>query len=417
MIIDKLIPDIFLPQHLSTPEKIEGYFGDIKFFNIEISLILLLNPKKNHNFVVNSPSYKRLLTPNQMLMKRYIPLFIGILMFFSSVGNAFAQQKFAEKTRYVYLWDVTGSTIWDVRHKAKNGELYKLMTEFLKDDIEDKRGERCQVVIIPFNDTVLSDEIKKYDSSDDSFRNINSLISRGWELVLQHNQAYIARNGKGYTDIAGAVKYAKEKYVDDGYNTIFILLTDDGQEYDENGKIVGRLTPETEAYLKKTLMQMDEKMKGEDDGLNRLFYIIFKRQMKYPDSTTHTKFIEGKSIKVRIKRLGLGDVNEPTPHDKSFAIKVGNLDKELLINRNVEVNVSLERDGEEVYKGVCPLDCRNGQIVVNCGNLKEGEYKVSCSLKNYSEERDNIYLGLLFEDVAEFKVEDIFKPTVTLKIK
>lgn len=352
-----------------------------------------------------------------MLMKRYIPLFIGIFMFFSSVGNAFAQQKFAEKTRYVYLWDVTGSTIWDVKHKEKNGGLYKMMTRFLKEDIEDKRGERCQVVIIPFNDNVLSDEIKKYNSPDDSFRNINYLISRGWELVQQHNQDYIARNGKGYTDIAGAVKYAKEKYVDDDYNTIFILLTDDGQEYLGDGSKKNGLTPESEAYLKKTLMEMDEEMKDEDESLNRLFYIIFKREMKYPDNTKHTKFIEGKSLKVRIKRLGLGDVNEPTPRDRSFAIKVGNLDKELLINRNVEVNVSLERDGKEVYKGVCPLDCRNGQIVVNCGNLKEGEYKVSCSLKSYSEERDNIYLGLLFEDVAEFEVEDKFKPTVTLKIK
>ena len=412
MIIDKLIPDIFLPQHLSTPEKIEGYFGDIYFINVEISLILLLNPKKNHNFVVNSSSYKRLLTPNQMLMKRYIPLFIGILMFFSSVGNAFAQQKFAEKTRYVYLWDVTGSTA-----TSMSDVLFRRMSEFLRDDIQDKCGEDCQVVIIPFNDEVLTGEIKKYSSPGDSFREIDALIERGRELVRKHNGDYLAGNGKGYTDIAGAVKYAKEKYVDDDYNTIFILLTDDGQEYLEDGSKKNGLTPESEAYLKKTLKKMDDEMKEENESLNRLFYIIFKREMKYPDNTKHTKFIEGKSMKVRIKRLGLGDINEPTPRDKSFAIKVGNLDKELLINRNVEVNVSLERDGEEVYKGVCPLDCRYGQIIVNCGNLKEGKYKVSCSLKNYSEERDNIYLGLLFEDVAEFKVEDIFKPTVTLKIK
>ena len=414
MIIDKLIPDIFLPQHLSTPEKIEGYFGDIYFINVEISLILLLNPKKNHNFVVNSSSYKRLLTPNQMLMKRYIPLFIGILMFFSSVGNAFAQQKFAEKTRYVYLWDVTGSTA-----TSKSDVLFRRMSEFLRDDIQDKCGEDCQVVIIPFNDEVLTGEIKKYSSPGDSFREIDALIERGRELVRKHNEDYLAGNGKGYTDIASAVKYAKEKYVDDDYNTIFILLTDDGQSRGTNGvpTPTGGLTPVSGQYLIRTLENMDKEMREEDESLNRLFYIIFKRDLDYPTHLTHTKFIEGRSMKVRIKRLGLGDVNEPTPHDKSFAIKVGNLDKELLINRNVEVNVSLERDGEEVYKGVCPLDCRNGQIVVNCGNLKEGKYKVSCSLKNYSEERDNIYLGLLFEDVAEFKVEDIFKPTVTLKIK
>ena len=347
-----------------------------------------------------------------MLMKRYTPLFIGILMFFSSVGNAFAKQQFAEKTRYVYLWDVTGSTA-----TFDSGVLFRRMSEFLRDDIQDKCGEDCQVVIIPFNDYVLKDEIKKYNSPSDSFCNIDALIKRGRELVQQHNLDFLASNGKGYTDIASAVKYAKEKYVDDDYNTIFILLTDDGQEYLEDGSKKNGLTSESEAYLKKTLMKMDDEMKEENESLNRLFYIIFKRQMKYPDNTKHTKFIEGKSMKVRIKRLGLGDVNEPTPRDKSFAIKVGGLDKELLNNRNVEVNVSLERDGEEVYKGVCPLDCRYGQIVVNCGNLKEGEYKVSCSLKSYSEERGNIYLGLLFEDVAEFKVEDIFKPTVTLKIK
>ena len=369
----------------------------------------MLNPKKNHNFVVNSPSYKRLLTPNQMLMKRYIPLFIGILMFFSSVGNAFAKQQFAEKTRYVYLWDVTGST--------KLGGLYERMTTFLKEDIKDKCGEGCQVVIIPFNDEVLKGEIKKYPTADDSFSEIDPLIKRGWALVERHNKDFVAGNGKGYTDIASAVKYAKEKYVDDDYNTIFILLTDDGQEYLEDGSKKNGLTPESEAYLKKTLMKMDDEMKEENESLNRLFYIIFKREMKYPDNTKHTKFIEGKSMKVRIKRLGLGDVNEPTPRDKSFAIKVGGLDKELLYNRDIEVDVVLEKEGKEVYRGVSPLDCQNGQIVVNCDNLKEGEYKVTCSLRSYTEERNNTYVGLLFEGEAEFEVEDKFKPTVTLKIK
>lgn len=347
-----------------------------------------------------------------MLMKRYIPLFIGILMFFSSVGNAFAKQQFAEKTRYVYLWDVTGSTA-----TSTGDVLFKSMSEFLRDDIQDKCGEDCEVIIIPFNDYVLKDEIKKYNSPSDSFHNIDALIERGRELVHKHNMDFLAHNGKGYTDIASAVKYAKEKYVDDDYNTIFILLTDDGQEYLEDGSKKNGLTPESEAYLKKTLMKMDDEMKEENESLNRLFYIIFKRQMKYPDNTKHTKFVEGKSMKVRIKRLGLGDVNEPTPRDKSFAIKVGGLDKELLYNRDIEVDVVLEKEGKDVYRGVSPLDCLNGQIVVNCDNLKEGEYKVTCSLRSYTEERNNTYVGLLFEGEAEFEVEDKFKPTVTLKIK
>ena len=343
-------------------------------------------------------------------MKRHISLFIGLILLLFSTENAFAKQQFAEKTRYVYLWDVTGST--------KNKGLYERMTTFLKDDIQDKCGEDCQVVIIPFNDEVLTGEIKKYSSPGDSFHEIDALIERGRELVLKHNADFLAQNGKGYTDIASAVKYAKEKYVDDDYNTIFILLTDDGQEYLEDGSKKNGLTPESEAYLKKTLMKMDDEMKEENESLNRLFYIIFEREMKYPSNTTHTKFIEGKSIKVRIKRLELGEVNEPTPRDKSFAVKVRGLDKELLHNRNVKVNMVIERDGEgEVYNGICPLDCCNGQIVVNCGKLKEGEYKLTCSLKSHTEERDNIYVGLLFEGETEFEVEDRFKPTVTLKIK
>lgn len=343
-------------------------------------------------------------------MKRHISLFIGLFLLLFSTENAFAKQQFAEKTRYVYLWDVTGST--------KQGGLYETMTIFLKDDIKDKCGERCEVVIIPFNDEVLKSEIKKYSSPDDSFSEIDPLIKRGWALVEQHNKDFVAGNGKGYTNIASAVEYAKEEYIDDDYNTIFILLTDDGQEYLEDGSKKNGLTPDSEAYLKKTLMKMDDEMKEENESLNRLFYIIFKREMKYPSNTTHTKFIEGKSIKVRIKRLELGEVNEPTPRDKSFAVKVRGLDKELLHNRNVKVNMVIERDGEgEVYNGICPLDCRNGQIVVNCGNLKEGEYKLTCSLKSYTEERDNIYVGLLFEGETEFEIEDKFKPTVTLKIK
>lgn len=343
-------------------------------------------------------------------MKRHISLFIGLFLLLFSTENAFAKQQFAEKTRYVYLWDVTGST--------KQGGLYERMTTFLKEDIKDKCGEGCQVVIIPFNDEVLKGEIKKYPTADDSFSEIDPLIKRGWALVEQHNKDFVAGNGKGYTDIASAVKYAKEKYVDDDYNTIFILLTDDGQEYLEDGSKKNGLTPESEAHLKKTLENMDKEMKEEDESLNRLFYIIFKRKMKYPSNTTHTKFIEGKSIKVRIKRLGLGDVNAPTPHDNCFTVKAKGLDKELLYNRNVKLDVIIERDGGDVvYKGVCPLDCLNGQVVVNCGNLKEGEYKMTYTLKSYTEERDNTYVGLLFEGEAEFEVEDKFKPTVTLKIK
>lgn len=348
-------------------------------------------------------------------MKRHISLFIGLFLLLFSTENAFAKQQFAEKTRYVYLWDVTGSTA-----NSMSDTLFRRMSEFLRDDIQDKCGEDCQVVIIPFNDEVLTGEIKKYSSPSDSFRKIDALIERGRVLVKEHNTAYLAGNGNGYTDIASAVKYAKEKYVDDDYNTIFILLTDDGQSRLANGTPTptGGLTPESEAYLKKTLMKMDDEMKEENESLNRLFYIIFKRQMKYPSNTTHTKFIEGRSIKVRIKRLGLGDVNAPTPHDNCFTVKAKGLDKELLYNRNVKLDVVIERDGGDVvYKGVCPLDCLNGQVVVNCGNLKEGEYKMTYTLKSYTEERDNIYTGLLFEGEAEFEVEDKFKPTVTLKIK
>ena len=347
-------------------------------------------------------------------MKRHISLFIGLFLLLFSTENAFAKQQFAEKTRYVYLWDVTGSTA-----TTKSDALFKRMSEFLKDDIKDKCGEDCQVVIIPFNDEVLTGEIKKYSSPSDSFLEIDALINRGRVLVKEHNTAYLARNGNGYTDIASAVKYAKEKYVDDDYNTIFILLTDDGQSRLANGTPTptGGLTPDSGQYLIRTLENMDKEMREEDESLNRLFYIIFKKELDYPTHLTHTKFIEGKSIKVRIKRLALGEVNEPTPRDKSFTIKVKGLDKELLHNRNIKVDVTLEGDDKEAYKGTCPLDCSNGQIVVNCDNLKEGEYKLTCSLKSYDEEKGNIYVGLLFEGEAEFEVEDRFKPTVTLKIK
>ncbi len=348
-------------------------------------------------------------------MKRHISLFIGLFLLLFSAENAFAKQRFAEKTRYVYLWDVTGSTA-----TSKSDKLFRRMSEFLRDDIQDKCGEDCEVVIIPFNDYVLKDEIKKYNSPSDSFCNIDALIERGRVLVKEHNTAYLAGNGNGYTDIASAVKYAKEKYVDDDYNTIFILLTDDGQSRLANGTPTptGGLTKESGQYLIRTLENMDKEMREEDESLNRLFYIIFKRDLDYPTHLTHTKFIEGKSIKVRIKRLGLGDVNAPTPHDNCFTVKAKGLDKKLLYNRNVKLDVVIERDGRDVvYKGVCPLDCLNGQVVVNCGNLKEGEYKMTYTLKSYTEERDNTYVGLLFEGEAEFEVEDKFKPTVTLKIK
>lgn len=392
-------------------------------------------------------------------MKRPISLLIGFLLVTFGTEAVSAQKGaskgFAEKTRYVYLWDVTGST--------RNG-LYDKMAKFLKEDLLDKKDKTGnEIYILPFNDYILDDECKNFTigGAKDSYVNlkgnkvseIDALMKRGKELVVEHNENYKtwynaserdaqpSKNDMGFTNIAGAVKDA-QKYVSADYNTIFILLTDGGQEYFDNGEKNNGSTTEAREWLREELEEMDVAMREQNESLNKLFYIIFPNSSnaskgsdvndprgenrEYLRNLTNTEFInnEGNSLKIYLKSLAIQKVSEPNTRDAQFSLSIEGLDPtalSMLSGRDVKVKVTItpENGSVPVYSKELPL---NSSMTIKCGKLKEGNYTLQCELPSSEKinprDNKNTFVGLWFEggDVQNFAVNDNFKPTVTVKI-
>ena len=130
-----------------------------------------------------------------------------VLLLLWNVGlSAQTETEFAQKTRYIYLWDVTYSTVdWDKPEMCYN------MSNFLIKDIRNKQNSEAEIIIIPFNDNVVESEIIRHTAADFNgiYSNVReSLKADGYKWSRNHTS-----NGK--TNVAGALKYAREKYADD----------------------------------------------------------------------------------------------------------------------------------------------------------------------------------------------------------
>lgn len=247
-----------------------------------------------------------------MAMKRLYTLFLIMCMAIGVADVAVAQDAPTQKTRYVYLWDVTGS-IKPNKNKAAdpNSGLYGRMYDYLKEDVLSKPNG-TEIIIVPFNDKVVesikyevsngSIALLEYDVYDDSIETSKSDVEfanlgyHGADWIDEHYEKFDDKlNPGGYTDIADAVYFAQDNYLDNNYNTIFILLTDGGQEYYTNADYVNRGNADSRKRLQDAIKTLDSAM-GNCNSINMLFYVNFKQDSNNPknglSNLAYTEFID-----------------------------------------------------------------------------------------------------------------------------
>ena len=282
----------------------------------------------------------------------------------ATIDSVHAQH--AEKTRYVYLWDVTGST--------KTGGLYDVISNFMVGDIKSKfsrtpNENNIEIVIIPFNDDtkdiysykITKDGIKPNSGSpelDAITGGIDEKLVNAHNELWKNNQGAKIDNG-GYTNIAAALTEA-EKYISNDWNTIFILLTDGGQEYyiSDNKKLeiakskkdnVG--LSKARDYLVKTITSFDKELKSmNDDGesFNMLFYVITAGDNYDPSQvfkgSDYTQFINtnGSSINLHFSTIEANQPSAISIDDKKFEIYFPIKREELLDKIGIQVTANIE---------------------------------------------------------------------------
>lgn len=230
-----------------------------------------------------------------MAMKRLYTLFLIMCMAIGVADIAVAQDAPTQKTRYVYLWDVTSS----IKPNAKkvtdpNSGLYGRMYDYLKEDVLSKPNG-TEIIVVPFNDDVVESlkyevrngdvtllEYKVYDDSlqisksDVKFANLGN---HGADLIEKHYTKFDNNRVKpadpdkgGYTDIAKSLKWA-ERFISDDYNTFFILLTDGGQEYTADDVIESK-GDKAHVHLQNAISHFDAELRRHTNTFNMLFYVI-----------------------------------------------------------------------------------------------------------------------------------------------
>jgi hypothetical protein len=348
-----------------------------------------------------------------------------MLVGFSDI--AMAQKTTVQKTRYVYLWDVTGSI------KPKKGKplsasegLYGRMYDYLHDDILSKPNG-TEVVVIPFNDDVVDEykfSVKKGVVSAKSGVNFDDLASTGIKLIEAHLENYNDKNKEngGYTDIAKSLDRVCKNYISDDYNTIFILLTDGGQEYvDGEVKTKG---DEARKYLQERIESFDKAM-CRASTINMLFYVTTVKDEFSPReremSTKLTEFIPATESSAKLVFCSLvaelgAKKGVISCRDESFSINISAGDG-VRLPKNMNFKVS--------YCGIDQnVEVEYGSAMVSCKNmfqLKNGEdLKVKLALEagqKVEKEKSTYYIYWLETKSLDLTVTNNFTPRVTLRIK
>lgn len=388
-------------------------------------------------------------------MKRLFTLFVLMCMAVGIADVAVAQDAPTTKTRYVYLWDVTAST---KNKKVGNKSYFDVMADFLREDIARKEGG-TEIYVVPFNER--SDrglQVIKFVKGE---KPVDEIVQKGEELVADHSEKYghsIETHGRrfnsgerlgesyyGFTDIAGVLK-ATQKYVTTEYNTIFILLTDCGQEYVNNTEKVVEGDDKSQDYLCREIDAFNGKMCGIDDkvSFNRLFYVVVDTKddprEHDPDlnNLKKVKFItpSNGSIMLYFERLGVVAPKKPVSYlDKSIVINFEGISaKSVLRNYNnivvdvVGVYYDKENVEHKIVREGLKLDIANGIVTIDKVDFKsdaskfdvntEIEFKVTLAQeteKYYEDIKDKYVRVWLNPNVTTVTVTKDFAPTLRVK--
>lgn len=332
----------------------------------------------------------------------------------------------AQKTRYVYLWDVTGSI---------NKSLYTQMFDFLKKDVERHNVEGTEVYIVPFNDKVVevsgNPVIFKFKVENGRLvtkqggKSFGELQDYGWEKIGDHLEEFNDKQTReGYTDIADAVYFAQDNYLDNNYNTIFILLTDGGQEYYSKDEYISNGNADSKARLQKAITELDRSMKGYS-SINMLFYVNFKKDDKNPK--------DGLSGKVENTEFIDADKSTPViyfcPITASIAVeKISCRDNFFYVNFSKPEGFAWPDDFSITFTGGGKIKqtskLQSGSIRVECnGGFKVPQNEtisvpVSLSSNPKRDKKSStFYVYWLETRVLDLKVTNDFTPSITVRLK
>ena len=372
-------------------------------------------------------------------MKRPIYLAIALAMMLVCAVPVSAQNNFAHKTRYVYLWDVTGSTV-----SQGKTELFRAISGFLKQDIECKR-EGTEVIIVPFNDHTLSNDIIQFKTGDDKI-NLDTIVVQGRRLAESHLDRYrewsndkknkskpIAPSQLGFTNVAGTVADAA-KYISDDYNTIFILLTDGGQEYLNRGEKLNGSTDNAKEYLRQEIKSFDNALSNANNSINMLFYVVI--QMKGSDDprdgdTNHTlsalnktEFITPTQATISLRFVELKPIQPDTisVRDKNYKISFENMGEVRDVLNGKDVAIDVVGTGGINFRKTCKLNLKDGNIVIENLGLDPKASTITGTITLEVKDKlitdGNNYIGI-WTNISEidFAATRKFKPTLTITVE
>lgn len=388
-----------------------------------------------------------------MAMKRLYTLFLIMCMAIGVADIAVAQDAPTQKTRYVYLWDVTSS----IKPNAKkvtdpNSGLYGRMYDYLKEDVLSKPNG-TEIIVVPFNDDVVESlkyevrngdvtllEYKVYDDSlqisksDVKFANLGN---HGADLIEKHYTKFDNNRVKpadpdkgGYTDIAKSLKWA-ERFISDDYNTFFILLTDGGQEYTADDVIESK-GDKAHVHLQNAISHFDAELRRHTNTFNMLFYVITVEDAYSPhkgDKPRDKEFLSNLAYTEFIDADKSTPVIYFCPITASIAVeKISCRDNFFYVNFSKPEGFVWPDDFSITFTGGGKIKqtskLQSGSIRVECnGGFKVPQNEtisvpVSLSSNPKRDKKSStFYVYWLETRVLDLKVTNDFTPSITVRLK
>lgn len=366
-------------------------------------------------------------------MKRFYSLFLILCLVLGATTIAEAQDAPVQRTRYVYLWDVTGS-IKPKGGKATDPEsgLYSRIYGYLRNDMLSKPNG-TEIIVVPFNDNVVGSfafEVRNGSIKAKDEVKFDDLGTYGANQIEEHYKKYQANKKTkdadkgGFTDIAKSLKWA-ERFITNDYNTIFILLTDGGQEYIADDTIASK-GDEARNHLQSAISNFDKNMDGVST-INMLFYVITVDDKDSPRekemSLSKTRFIHATQNSARLNfcpiKASIAAKNSTISYrDEQFYIAIS-VAEGMPLPKDLKINV---KDGNKIDQTV-PVE--DGRAKVDCKgvySLQEStEMTVSLELAaDPVVEGDDLMFYVYWLEVETTRIEITitkkFKPAMKVKL-
>ena len=378
---------------------------------------------------------------------------LSLALFFFLGINVFAQEEieFAQKTRYIYLWDVTYSTVdWG------NKEMCDNMGNFLIKDIASKQNSDVEIIIVPFNDEVIKNNIIRHSAKEFNNAYVNerdALKETGYNWARSHTV-------NGHTNVGAALEYARKEYANDGnYNNIITLLTDGYNEYTESGDIVSSNNPDAKNHLRKEIKALDSEItKNVNEGkcLNVLLYVMLKDKKKkgdkfievcddprdgdsngYLSNLSNTRFIMPSQGSINLNFVELtAEIMEAKGsggyhmnlRDTKFRVKLEGEGLDVLKKSGKDLEVRVMSLDKKLlnYDKICKINYYDYTVEVNDVKINEDissdcEIPISIELANsktFEDDTENfIKVWLKTVKTLKLKVTRKFKPQITIRVK